>query len=70
MDSTALIGFISIGLMVFLQIILFGYGYGKLSQKVNDVCKSQEDLRNEVRTIKKETASLASKVAVLESREK
>jgi NRPS condensation-like uncharacterized protein len=33
-----LAGFITIGMLIFLQLIAFAYGYGKLNQKVNDSC--------------------------------
>jgi len=33
------LGFITIILLVLIQIALFAYGYGKISQKVTDISK-------------------------------
>jgi len=38
MDGTA-IGFISIGTVLFLNLIGVAYSYGKHSQKLNDLCR-------------------------------
>ena len=32
-------GFIGIGALLIVQLVGFTYGYGKLTQKVNDICR-------------------------------
>ena len=36
MDGASIAGFVSIGVLVIINIGSFAYGYGKLNQKVND----------------------------------
>ena len=39
MTDSVLFGFISIAVLVIINIAIVAYGYGKLSQKVNDACR-------------------------------
>jgi len=39
-----LVGFVSIGILIAIQIAVFAYGYGKLNQKVCSIDKRLNDL--------------------------
>ena len=47
-------GFIAIGSLLVVQLVGFAYGYGKITQKLNDVCQKVQ--RNEMRLDKLEGA--------------
>ena len=47
------IGFISIGLLVVVQITAFAYYYGKLTQKVSDIDKRLNDMSHCIERIEK-----------------
>jgi len=48
MSEAMLIGFLSIAVLVIIQIAMFSFGYGKLSQKVNDACRRIGKLEEKV----------------------
>ena len=63
-----LVGFISVAILVIIQIAIFAYTYGKTTQKLNDVCKSQIALQADAQIARTERVTLIQKVAVLESK--
>ena len=64
--TEALIG---VGCVLFLQLLAFTYGYGKLSQKVKGVCNDISHIWKEMENIKKSLIDIAQKLARLEGRE-
>ena len=42
------IGFFSIGFLIVVNIILVAYGYGKMNQSLNDICRRVENLEKHV----------------------
>jgi len=42
------VGFISIGFLVIVQITAFAYYYGKLTQKVSDIDKRLNDISHSI----------------------
>jgi len=63
-----LYGFVGIGLMVLMQIIMFAFGYGKISQKVSDLCKRVEGLEKKVNNTDTHLDKLIEKIARIEGR--
>ena len=63
-----LYGFVSIGLMVLVQIIIFAFGYGKISQKVSDLCKRVEGLEKKVNNTDTHLDKLIERIARIEGR--
>ena len=43
MDSQ-IAGFVTLGLLAICNLLAFAYGYGKLTQKVNDLCRRLDRL--------------------------
>jgi hypothetical protein len=41
-------GFISIGVLMIVQLVAFAYGYGKLNQKLTDNCEKTNKIWNKV----------------------
>jgi len=39
-----LIGFVSLGILIIIQIVMYAYGYGKLSQNVTNIDKRVDAL--------------------------
>jgi len=39
--SVEIVGFLSLAFLIIIQIVIASYGYGKLSEKVNNVCNAQ-----------------------------
>lgn len=54
MDST-LAGMMTIAALVVIQIGMFAYGYGKLRQKVDDLCKKVEDNTSRINNLETKT---------------
>ena len=48
MESGVLVGFISVGFLVILNLLLAAYTYGKLSEKVQGLCDRVDKLENKV----------------------
>ena len=63
-----LYGFVGIGLMVLVQIIMFAFSYGKISQKVSDLCKRVEGLEKKVNNTDTHLDKLIEKIARMEGR--
>ena len=61
-------GFVGIGLMVLVQIVMFAFGYGKISQKVSDLCKRVEGLEKKVNNTDTHLDKLIEKIARIEGR--
>ena len=47
-NAGIVIGFISLAILIIVQITLFAFGYGKLSQKVTDYCNRIDKLEQKV----------------------
>ena len=53
-----IVGFISIGLLVVIQLVTFAYGYGKINQKVSNVDKRLNDLSHILEVLERRIGKL------------
>lgn len=61
-------GFISIGVLVVIQIVCFAYGYGKLSQKVNDSADRINKVEKRQSSMNGDTKDILNRVAWIEGK--
>ena len=64
MDGQAL-GFVSLGLLIVIQLGLFAYGYGKLKQKVDDLCNRIIKAEDNIEETRQTVGKLKGEVALL-----
>ena len=65
MDSILIASFISVGSLIIVQIGVFLYGYGKLSQKVDDLCKRVDKVDQRLNHLGDRVEKLAIEVSTL-----
>jgi len=67
MDGT-IIGFISLGFLIILQIGMFAFGYGKLTESVKNIRNNQGDMRTAINNNRLQVETLSNAIAKIEGK--
>jgi len=59
---------IGVGCVLFLQLLAFTYGYGKLNQKVKGICNDTSHIWKEIEDVRESLVDIAKKLAHLEGK--